>query len=506
MSKKLFACACLLFIGAGVIMRFAFLFVPYEYDELFTAVTANPALPLSWIWTHWLLVDVHPPLHNVLLWAYNHVAPYGPEVWLRLPSVACGLAVLALGWCMFPRRFGKTARWLFMALLTGNFYVTFYSQHARAYALMLALSVPLTFLFLQISLLLRKGRAVPRKLWLWWGALLVLLGWSHYFGMLFFGITSGLLAVQALHSRKNIAWALLLPCVVFACFLPWLVPNLLYNVGQNRFGGNWWADKTPGIFVWGGLISYFFAYTAAFLVLGVLVLSGWVWNYEDFKCKRRFPFQRELLLLLALLAGVFGFVGLLYFKIYLWFGRYFMEIMPALFLFVALSAARVVRHSWVAKLIFVVYLGMIGVRTASYWRLIVYSHYFPSRISAQFYRDHAPEKELFVIAVEAFPPQALEPMYSFYPNQVYHMNARVTELYHLDEAARDEALKRRAGALIWMPNCDIVKLSRVSKEWNRAIALEGKLGNSCFLQLSDKNVEADPAWNKRKIEWEDLAH
>ena len=61
-------------------MRFAFLSVPYEYDELFTAVTANPALPLSWIWTHWLLVDVHPPLHNVLLWAYNHVAPYGPEI------------------------------------------------------------------------------------------------------------------------------------------------------------------------------------------------------------------------------------------------------------------------------------------------------------------------------------------------------------------------------------------------------------------------------------------
>ena len=127
-------------------------------------------------------------------------------------------------------------------------------------------------------------------------------------------------------------------------------------------------------------------------------------------------------------------------------------------------------------------------------------------VAAQFYRDHAPEKELFVIAVEAFPPQALEAMYSFYPNQVYHMNARVTELYHLDEAARDEALKRREKALIWMPNCDIVKLSRVSKEWNRAIALEGKVGSSCFLQLSDKNVEADPAWKKRKLNWEDLAH
>ena len=160
MSKKLFACACLLFIGAGVIMRFAFLFVPYEYDELFTAVTANPALPLSWIWTHWLLVDVHPPLHNVLLWVYHHVAPYGPEVWLRLPSVACGLAALALGWCMFPRRFGRTARWLFMALLAGNFYAIFYSQHARAYALMLALSVPLTFLictFLYHRKVLRKA-------------------------------------------------------------------------------------------------------------------------------------------------------------------------------------------------------------------------------------------------------------------------------------------------------------------------------------------------------------
>ena len=93
----------------------------------------------------------------------------------------------------------------------------------------------------------------------------------------------------------------------------------------------------------------------------------------------------------------------------------------------------------------------------------------------------------------------MEAMYAFYPNQVYGMNAKVTELYQLDAAARDKALERRKNALIWMPNCNIVKLSRLSREWDRAIGIEGKLGSSCFLQLSEKGSSDDAAWHKESL-------
>lgn len=499
MLKHWFKYACFLFIGAGVFARFLFLQVPYEYDELFTAVTANPALPVSWIWHNWLMPDVHPPLHNLLLWLYNHLAPYGPEVWLRLPSVLCGLSALALGWKMFPRRFGKTARLTFITLLSCNFYAVFYSQHARAYALMLLLAVPLTFLFLNISLLLRKNRTVSCKVWIIWGVLSLLLCWSHYFGALFFGIASLLLFFQALRRRRNLVWALGVPCVVFLLFLPWLVPNFLYNFSQSRFAGNWWANVTPRVFIIPGLAYFFFGSPYSVIALGVLLLAGWCWNYEDFKRHFYFPYKRDLLLLLAVFAGMFGAVGILSFKMYLWFGRYFMEIMPALYLFIALSTARLLRKSLLAQLVFIAYGAIVCVLVGYNWWMVFYSHYFSARVAAQFYRDYAPEKELFVIAMEAFPPASMEAMYAFYPNQVYGMNAKVTELYQLDAAARDKALERRKNALIWMPNCNIVKLSRLSREWDRAIGIEGKLGSSCFLQLSEKGSSDDAAWHKESL-------
>lgn len=499
MQRKFLKYACIPLVGAGVLMRVLFLNISYEYDELFTAVTANPALSLRWIWNNWLIPDVHPPLHNLLLWLYNHFVPYGPEIWLRLPSVAFGFGALFLAWKMFPLRFGKTARWVFLTFLSCHFYSIFYSQHARAYALMLCLSVPLTFLFLEISLKLRKGRSVSCKIWAAWGGLSLLLCWSHYFGVLFFGVCSLLLLAQALYKRVNRAWAAGVPCAVFLFFLPWLVPNFLYNFFQSRFDGNWWANATPWFAVIPGLGSFFFNYVWAVFAVGLLVAAGWWWNYKDFKRCKRFPYERDLLLLFAVAAGVFGLVGVLYFKMYLWFGRYFTELLPALYLFITLSVVRLLKRSAAAQIVYIAFVAAgVAVAVGNWW-VISRSHYFAARVSSQFYRDYAPDKELFVIAMEAFPPASSQAMYSFYPNQVYGMNAKVIALYQLDEKAREEALKRRKNALIWMPNCNIVKLNRLSREWDRGVGIEGRLGSSCFLQLSEKGQSSDPSWRQKTL-------
>ena len=126
-----------------------------------------------------------------------------------------------------------------------------------------------------------------------------------------------------------------------------------------------------------------------------------------------------------------------------------------------------------------------------------FTGFLSARPSAQMYRTLWPDKELFVIALEAFPPTSMNAMYGFYPNEVWHMNARVTELYHLDEAAREKELAEREKAVILMPNCTSSRLNRLSKEWERAIAVEMQEGNSCFLKLTDKGVFAPPAdWQR----------
>ncbi len=495
--KTFFNCACLAFIAAGVIVRVMLLTMSYEYDEIFTAVTANPALSLKWIWVNWLMPDVHPPLHNILLWLYNHIVPYGPEVWLRLPSLAFGLGAWYLAWKMFPRRFGKTALQIYMVLFACSFYVILYSQHARAYALMLLLSTPLTFLFLEISRLTGKKRPIPGRLWAWYGGLSFLLCWSHYFGALFFGVSSVLLFAQAVWYRRNLTWFVVVPGVVFLLFLPWLAPNFMYNLSQSRFNGNWWANTTPWYSILPGLTYFFFNYSYAAAAMGLLVVLGLYGNYKRFKAFGKMAFAQELTLLLGVLVCTFGLAGLLSLKMYVMFGRYFSEIIPALYLFCALSIAGVVQRRVWAKALFVFYAAVSFGLFAYNWWIVTHTHYFSARISSQFYRDNAPQKELFVIAMEAFPPNSLEAMYSFYPNTLYGMNARVTELFHLDEAARDAALERRSQALIWMPNCNVLKLSRLAEEWKRGVGVESYLGSSCFLQLSDKGYKSFPPWQKQ---------
>ena len=499
MSKKILKYSSILLVIISLGMHFIFLNVPYEYDELFTAVTSNPTLPIGWILHNWLIVDVHPPLHNILLWVYNHFVPYGPEIWLRLPSVFCGLAALFLAWKLFPRRYGKTARWIFVTFLSCHASSIFYAQQARAYALMLCLSVPLTFLFLKLSLYLRKRKSISGKTWLYWGVLSLLLCWSHYFGTLFFGICSVLLWIQAVYKRINRAWAFGVPCVVLLCFLPWLIPNFLYNLSQSRFNGNWWANAFPWFMIIPQMTAFFCNYAWASWGLGLLTVSGWWLNYQDFKRCKRFAYEREILLLLAVILGVLGVVGILYLKMYLWTGRYFTELLPAFYLFITLSIVRLLKKSILLQMVYIAYI-LIGLIVAfESWRVFAHSHRFAARIMAQFYRDYAPEKELFVIAVEAFPPNAMQAMYAFYPNQIYGMNAKVTALYQLDEASREEALKRRHNALIWMPNCDIKKLNHISREWDRGVGIEGLLGQTCFLQLSEKGRKTDPAWKTKTI-------
>ena len=163
---RLFNYACLLFIGAGILARFLLLGNGYEYDELFTAVTSNPNLSLAWIWHNWLMVDVHPPLYNILMWIYNHFVPYGPELWMRLPSVFFGVLGMVLAWGMFPKRYGKTSKILFISFLSCSFWLVLYTQHARAYALMFCLAVPFTYLFLNIAHRIRKANDISCKLWI----------------------------------------------------------------------------------------------------------------------------------------------------------------------------------------------------------------------------------------------------------------------------------------------------------------------------------------------------
>lgn len=490
MMKKIinkFLSVCIfLCVGAGIFMRFQMFGMAYEYDELFTAITSDPTLSLSWIWNNWLLVDVHPPLHNVFLWCWNHFVPFGPELWLRLPSLGFGLGALFYAWFAFPKYLGKTARLLFTALLSCNIYLMFYSQHARAYTLILLLSLPVTFYFLDISRRTRRNQTVPLVTWFTFAFCGLLISWSHYFGALAFFLFSGFLLLQGLYYQRPLKFFILIPVVVFLLFLPWLIPNFISQVEFERFAGNWWANQKPEGAPVRDLISFFFTKKIFILIMLMMLAGGVVSLVKYRRIQKPIPFHREILLLTAVLSSAFAVVSFLSNWAYMFIGRYFTSFIPTVFLVFVLVVFPLFRKSVWIKLLFVLFLiSNLGI----FWKeqqMLLKLPIMSSRLISQIYRDRFSRREMFVIAVEAFPPAAMPAMYGFYANRVYGMGKPVTELFWLNESEREKALLRRKGAFIWMPNCSPNKIKIVEEKWNRKIDVYSQFGTACWLNVSAK--------------------
>ncbi len=485
-------------ILVGIVARFLYLHISYEYDELFTAVTADPNLSLKWIWDNWLVVDVHPPLHNILLWVYNHVVPYGPELWLRLPSVLFGWAGVLMAWKFFPRRFGRKTRFVFISFILSHFYIMFYSQHARPYALLFMFSVPFTFLFLEMSRRVWKGRDISISQWVYFGTLSLLLCWTHYFGAILYGFSSLILFGQALYFRRNIIGFMLVPSIVFLLFVPWLEPNLMANLSLNRFDGDWWINSQEPAFLRHVLFLFFFGTWAGLSGQVLFVCLFGYWLYKLHKQNKKFPFIREIILLFSLLIVFFGVVGLISLKITLLLGRYFMEILPCLYILFALVITPLLRRTYIANALMITLMGSFIYQTIDDVRYLPNPQGFQTKWVTLYHQKHFPQREMFVVAVDAYPPSSMSALFGFYHNQVFKTGIKVTALTGLDKKEREKALERVEDAFIWMPHCYPKKMDYVREKWNVALTPHTIFfGESCFLLMTGPGHQVGPVeWSK----------
>lgn len=469
-------------IAAGLVARFTLLTMSFEYDELFTAVTTDPTLSLGWIWVNWLVPDVHPPLYNVLLWLYNHCVPYGPEVWLRLPSALCGVGAVVCGWLLFPRYLGKTARLIFTALLACSEYMILYSQQARAYAWVLLLAVPVTFMFLNMSRRVWHRKNISLKQWLWFGGLSLVLAWSHYFGTLLVGICYVLLFVQAWRYRRPLKMFWLVPLAVGVLFLPWLIPNFVAQLQQQRFEGyNWWANRDISLNSFREFLVFFsfsMVGRCAAGVLGIAAIWGWIRRRKKGLSR---GYSREIFLLAAVLGLALVFTAVISFKLFLFIGRYFTAMIPAVFLLFALLVAPLVRKNNLWRIVFLVLIMAEVITFGKQIKGFLHPFTMPARMIGMFYRDFFAGRKVMVVPIEAFPPQAMPAMYGFYINKVYGFNVPVIDLVHMSDKERDKVLERHWSAFVYMPNCEEWKLMEISKRWKRKINILGNLGTTCML-------------------------
>lgn len=161
---------------------------PLRGDEAFGAFLARQGLPEMWT-TIVASDEPHPPLYYTLLHVWLLLAG-DSELALRLPSVLFGALAVPLTYAMARRLFGTGAGLLAALLIVGSSQHLWYSQEARMYSLVMALSAGSTWLLLE---------ALHRDRWRWWSAYslcVAALLYTHYFGA-FLLAGHGMLALGA---------------------------------------------------------------------------------------------------------------------------------------------------------------------------------------------------------------------------------------------------------------------------------------------------------------------
>jgi 4-amino-4-deoxy-L-arabinose transferase-like glycosyltransferase len=170
----------------------------YRHDE---AVTAGRVLVSSLpgtmhrVWTS----ESTPPLYYVLAWAWSRL--FGVhEVGLRSLSALFGIATVPVAYLAGRELVSRRTGIAIAALVAVNPVLVWYSQDARAYALLVLLSTAALLFFLRA----RSGSASDLA---WWAVFSALALATHYFAFFPFAIEAALLLARARPLRR-VAWAL----------------------------------------------------------------------------------------------------------------------------------------------------------------------------------------------------------------------------------------------------------------------------------------------------------
>ncbi len=208
--------ASLRFIGLG--------HQSYWYDEISTvdAIVGTPAHVFSSL----KLTEATPPLYYLLGWGWRHV--FGVhEFGLRSLSALAGTATIPLAWAA-ARELGRARAGLVAAALVAtNPMLIWYSQEARAYALMAFLAAG------SLWLCLRARRELTGAHMAAWVACAVLLLLTHYFGVFVVAAEAGLLVWVGRH-RLALVTAALLPIALTG------VLELILFAGDQKSGRPTW--------------------------------------------------------------------------------------------------------------------------------------------------------------------------------------------------------------------------------------------------------------------------
>jgi uncharacterized membrane protein len=174
-----------------------------------------------------------PPLGFVLAWASAQIGD--PTLWIRLPSLLAGTALVPLTYLLGRETVGRTAGIVAAAIVAVQPYGMFYGTEARAYALVALLACLSTFSLLRALATNRRGW------WLAYGLAVVATAYTHYIAIF-------VLAAQTVWAfwvhRERLRELLIVHGLILLAYLPWL-PSYLVQQRHSADEAHRIADLAP---------------------------------------------------------------------------------------------------------------------------------------------------------------------------------------------------------------------------------------------------------------------
>jgi uncharacterized membrane protein len=144
------------------------------FDEAFTAYLVR----FNYIdIARYTATDVHPPLYYWVVKAWTSV--WGTsELAFRSLSMVFGITAIGVGFILIRKLFGKRAAVLGAWLMALSPMLIRYGEEARMYTMVAVIVFAATYV------LVRATETNARKYWVWYGVLIALGMWTHYFAAL----------------------------------------------------------------------------------------------------------------------------------------------------------------------------------------------------------------------------------------------------------------------------------------------------------------------------------
>lgn len=200
----------------------------YWLDEIYSADFSNPSRAAGEV-AAVTLSDIHPPLYQLLLWAWYHIFGYTELAGRVLSAVlgtACIGAVFLLGREIFDRRAGVAAA----AIAAVNLYLVQYSQETRSYMLFVLMAC-VSWWTLYRAMDRRTGKELAGYV-----VVTILLMYTHYYSFFFVAAQFVYVGYQCLARpalRRN---TFVLGAVAAVAFAIALVPVVPYLAARLEWG------------------------------------------------------------------------------------------------------------------------------------------------------------------------------------------------------------------------------------------------------------------------------